>query len=368
MTGRRQGTMAREQAQLHSLQQARGLAAMAVVGFHLSLMLSAPRYLGQELFLDITRRGNLGVDFFFVLSGFIIVFAHHRDIGRPERLRNYLTRRFVRLFSIYWVYAGIFCALVATGLGTAATLPDTVPHWVSAVFLVRFDNFEFPIAPAWTLVHELAFYLVFAIFIISRRIGVVVFGLWMLGCLLVFQYPDYDSFSAWTTYFSPLNLNFLTGMLAFYAWAHGRPAIVKTAFPVGLALLAAVYVLESQGMPYSQLQIAYALAFGLIIAGAATLERAAQWPSRLRLLDLIGDASYSIYLTHLALLGLIAKIMIRLSANVPLPPHLIYIAIFAGAIIGGSLLHLLVERPLIDACRKRLGSRPRPTLAAQEAA
>jgi exopolysaccharide production protein ExoZ len=356
----------RQQVQLRALQQGRGLAAMAVVAFHLSLTLALPRYLGQELFVDFTRRGNLGVDFFFVLSGFIIAFAHSRDIGRPGRLRNYLTRRFIRLFPVYWVCVGIFCALAAMGFGTAAVLPVTVGQWISTVFLIRLDNLEFPIAQAWTLVHELAFYLVFVLFIIGRRLGMAAFALWMLACLLVFEYPDTHP-SPWATYFSALNLNFLIGMLAFDRWTHGRPIVVKCAFPAGLALLATVYVLESGGMSYSLLQIAYAVAFGLIIAGAAALESAGQWPSNTRLLNLIGDASYSIYLTHQAFLGLLAKIMIRLSAHMSLPPKLIYAVVFAGTVACGCLLHLFVERPLIEACRKRLAGKPKPPLVTQKA-
>lgn len=350
------------QKQLYSLQQARGLAAIAVVAFHLSIMMTLPRYLGQELFMDYTRRGNLGVDFFFVLSGFIIIFAHSRDIDHPERLRNYLARRFVRLFPVYWLYVGIFCALVAMGFGTSATIPDTFGGWISTITLVRLDRFTFPIAPAWTLVHELAFYLVFALLIVGKRLGMAVFGLWMAACLLLRPYHDYDDWTSWTTYFSPLNLNFLVGMLAFYGWRHGRPAIVKSMFPAGLLLLAAVYVLESGGMPYSQLQIAYAVSFGLLIAGAAALESAGQWPSRLRLLNLIGDASYSIYLTHLAVMGLLGKIAIKIAEYLPISQELIFLLVFVGTIVGGCLAHLIVERPLITACRRRVSSK-KPALA-----
>lgn len=351
--------------QLHALQQGRGLAAMAVVAYHLSITLSLPRYLGQELFVDFTRRGNLGVDFFFVLSGFIIAFAHGRDVGRADRLRNYLVRRFARLFPFYWMCVGIFCSLVALGFGTAVELPHTASQWISTAFLIRLDNFAFPIAPAWTLVHELAFYLAFALFIVGGRVGVAAFALWMLACLMVFEYPNEPNGSPWATYFSPLNLNFLVGMLAFCAWTHGRPVIVKCAFAAGLALLGTVYVLERGGMPYNLLQIAYAVAFGLIIAGAAALESAGQWPSNARLLNLIGDASYSIYLTHLAFLGLLAKSMIWLSGHVPLQPELIYTVVFVSTVACGGLLHLLVERPLIEACRKRLADKPKPVLLTQ---
>jgi exopolysaccharide production protein ExoZ len=301
-----------------------------------------------------------------VLSGFIIAFAHGRDIGCPNRMRNYLIRRFIRLFPVYWVYVGVFCALVAMGVGTAATLPDSLGHWISTLFLIRLDNFIFPIAPAWTLVHELAFYVVFALLIVEKRVGIAVFALWMLACLLMHQYPDYDNFSAWTTYFSPLNLNFLVGMLAFYAWMHGKPIVVKLAFAIGLALLATIYGLESGGISYNLLQIPYAVAFGMIITGAAALESAGQWPSNARLLNLIGDASYSIYLTHLAFLGLLAKIMIKLAGYVPLPPELVYAVVFAGTIACGCLLHLFVERPLIAVCRRLLTGRPKPSFMAQK--
>jgi exopolysaccharide production protein ExoZ len=195
----------------------------------------------------------------------------------------------------------------------------------------------------------------------------VVFALWMLACLLIREYPDYDDWTPWTTYFSPLNLNFLVGMLAFYSWIHGRPFLVKCAFPIGLAVLVAVYALESQGVSYSVLQLAYAAAFGMMIAGAAALESAGQWPSKARLLNLIGDASYSIYLTHLAFLGLLAKIMIRLSAHITLSPELIYITVFIGTVACGCILHLLVERPLIEMCRQHLAGKSRLPLAAQKA-
>jgi peptidoglycan/LPS O-acetylase OafA/YrhL len=120
----------------------------------------------------------------------------------------------------------------------------------------------------------------------------------------------YFLFAGGSTYFSLLNLNFLIGMAAYYGWVYGRPSWVKGAFPSGLALLVAVYVLESRGVPYNVLQLAYAAAFGLVIAGAAALESAGQWPSTAvaRLLNVIGDASYSIYLTHLAFLGCLPRL------------------------------------------------------------
>ena len=60
-----------------SIQLGRALVALAVAAFHLSITFSDPRYGGQAVLSEWTNRGNIGVDFFFVLSGFIILKAHY---------------------------------------------------------------------------------------------------------------------------------------------------------------------------------------------------------------------------------------------------------------------------------------------------
>jgi len=50
----------------------------------------------------VAQFGHAGVDFFFVLSGFIIFFVHGKDIGKPSRLPHYVWRRFIRIYPVYW--------------------------------------------------------------------------------------------------------------------------------------------------------------------------------------------------------------------------------------------------------------------------
>ncbi len=345
------------QLQLKSLQQGRGLAAMAVVAFHLSLLLGSSRYLNDAVFLNFTHRGNLGVDFFFVLSGFIIVFAHYKDINQPKRAPEYLLKRFTRLFPVYWLYTAIFCGLVALGFGSASIVPESFSNWISTVFLIRLDSFELPITPAWTLIHELAFYLIFATLILNRTFGIIILAAWLITGGIVFQYAEEGSRSALTTYFSPLNFNFLIGMAAFYAFHRLTNTNLKPAFLSGLALFILVYILESRGISYQYLQIIYALSFGLLILGAVSYEKSGFQTAKFKILSLIGDASYTIYLTHLAFLGLISKVMIKISAYIPLSPYLIYLAVFSATIIAGCLLYWFVERPLLRYCRTLVNSR-----------
>lgn len=291
-----------------------------------------------------------------MLSGFIIVYAHHKDINQPKQVMNYLKRRFIRLFPVYWLYTGIFCSLVAIGIGSASLYPATVGEWVSTIFLIRLNSFELPITPAWTLIHEMAFYLIFALLVLNRIFGVIVFSIWMVLGAIVFQLPDEGSRDALTTYFSPLNFNFLIGIGAFYLLKVSQSTALKLAFPIGLLLLGLIYYIENNWLSYEFVQIAYALSFGLIIVGAVAFERDGFKAGRFKTLSLIGDASYTIYLTHLAFLGLFAKIAFKLSNYVMLNNGALFFVVFVLTVVSGCLGYVFVERPLLRFCRRRMTS------------
>lgn len=335
---------------------------MAVVLFHLSLLLADPRYLGYPVLFDYTRRGNLGVDFFFVLSGFIILFAHGRDIGQPKRLKSYLSKRFTRVYPAYWLYTAVFCALVAAGMGSAATLPGSATDWLSTILLVRFDTFELPIVPAWTLIHEVAFYAVFSLFILNRRLGIAAIILWLLPLLLVFEHRGEGDRSALTTYFSPLNLNFLIGMGACLLHRHLTVGAARVLVVSGIILFAVTYWLEAGGLSYDVTQICFAVSFGLAIAGAAAWENASEEGFSLPPLQFIGDASYSIYLTHLACLGLFSKIMMKTPVLTLGGPIVFYLLVFVLTTAAGCAAYFFAERPLVAFSRRLFGTQRSPRL------
>ena len=94
-----------------SLEVGRGLAAAMVAMSHALSLLAEPRWLGVEPFGGRFANMNVGVDFFFVLSGFIVTFVHWHDLGRPERLGRYARRRFTRVFPAYWIVLTVIVAV-----------------------------------------------------------------------------------------------------------------------------------------------------------------------------------------------------------------------------------------------------------------
>lgn len=346
---------------LQCLQAGRALAALAVTAFHLSLMMGEPRYGGDAVLWDWMQYGRLGVDFFFVLSGFVILYAHQRDIGQPSALARYAWRRLVRVYPVYWLYTGVFVALVWAGLGRNSKLPSGILDWMGAWSLVRLSPAEPPLYVAWSLFHEMAFYALFALLLLHRRLGLCAIAAWGLLCLWLGGHPGDDPGSIRLTYLSAVNLDFLLGMgacllsrrLRQWGWLLALGLLLVGSIPWLWPLQSsAAYLLASSGM-------------AAVLCALAILERerGCRFPGWwLR----IGDASYSLYLLHLPIGGLLLKVLSLL----PLPVWIGPVSLAAGVLAATSFLSVLayqaVEAPLVR--RLRSAWRSPPAAAAGPAA
>jgi peptidoglycan/LPS O-acetylase OafA/YrhL len=340
---------------ISTLQAGRAIAAVSVVAFHLSIMMASPRYGGVEVFREYTRYGARGVDFFFVLSGFIIVFAHARDIGHPAAWGNYVYRRFVRVYPIYWLYTLVFVVVLATAGGTDAAMPDTLPDWLTSLSLVRFTATKPPLGQGWTLFHEVAFYAVFSILILHRRLGMLALGAFALVAVL---FPPGLLGKPLNVYTSDYNIYFVLGMGAWLLYRKGGKGLVDALCGVALSVVALATTLVPPGL--SLLALAAGLAWmlaGLVKLETSGLLRIPRW------LVSVGNASYSIYLTHINVEGLILKIAPKLHLNQLLGPQLTFAVVLAATVGVGWLAYVFVEQPLLKLLKRRRGSaRPPPAL------
>lgn len=348
-----------------TIQCYRGLAAIAVAAFHLSIRLGEPSHLGHPILAWLTWRMDLGVDFFFVLSGFIILRAHEGDIGRPSRVLRFCAKRFVRIYPTYWVYVATFTLLVALGFGTAAKTPDTPAAWISTFALVRLENFLTPISPAWTLFHEVGFYAVFATLILNRTFGIAVLVGWQVTCLVLLQFPGPEERTPFAVYFAAFNVDFVIGMLAYHLFARGKAGRAWLWLAAGMGLLAVTLAAEANGVAPTGTPLVYAAAFGAVILGSVTWEAGSPRPW-IPLLPFLGEASYSIYLTHTAFEGLFSKIVLRANTILHASDTVVYAAILVATVAAGCAAYRLVERPVLARSRRWLdgpGLRPGPMAA-----
>ena len=344
---------------LRVLQAGRALAAISVAAFHLSILMGLERYGGEAAFRDFTRHGFRGVDFFFVLSGFIILFAHRADIGQPAAWKDYVSRRFVRVFPIYWLYTAGFVGLLLLGFGTDATFPTNVADWATTWTLVRFSADEPPLSVAWTLFDEVAFYALFSLLILNKRLGVAALAIWALLCVAFYDYPLEAERTPWNVYTAAYNLFFLLGMGACWLYRRGGKGFVE----LGAGLAIAIFAGATMGLPNNLSPLILASGFALIVAGATKLELAGRIRVP-RFLEYIGNASYTIYLAHIPILGVLMKIALASGFHGAVGAHTTYVVVLAATIAAGCAAYALVERPLLAFLRRRAEQRARLSAAA----
>ena len=356
----------RANAKFGLLELGRGGAAALVVFHHANDVLAEPRFFGVEGFGGHLRNFNVGVDFFFVLSGFIIAWVHWRDIGDRRRLGRYVVRRFARIYPPYWCVLLPLIALYQLFPGTGAPSQHDVATALLSILLVPSVNPPV-LGVAWTLVHEVFFYALFGIVIAFGRRAIWIFPAWGVSILAAQWVGDFG-FPA-NFFFSPFNLEFLLGV-AGALWLRGHHvATPRLSLTVGIAAFAAALVV---GARVQETPIVGRAVFGLsalvALLGAAEFER----DRELNLhpaLALFGAASYATYLVHPEAISIMAQIVCRLAPRgVPVEATVCLVSLIA--IAAGMIFHRVIEAPLTSWTRRRLSARPascepavRPTAA-----
>ncbi|UAJ10101.1 acyltransferase family protein [Glacieibacterium megasporae] len=338
--------MAIERQSFGSIQAGRGVAALLVVLFHASAKVFAKSdYWDTTILGGFFNFGHAGVDFFFVLSGFIIAHVHAADIGAPARLSNFVRSRLLRIYPVYWfILIGVIAlSLLPFGLNSSVHLtPQMV---ISAFVLVGPVDSPTVLAVAWTLFHEIAFYIAFGIAIASPRAGIVVAGAWVAGILAsALGYPFLLPYLG-----DSINLLFLFGVGTWWLSKHHPRTLPVVLAWVGTAGFLALGM-ENVFAPvfsYAARHLLFGAASAIII-GALVAQEGRRPIKVSPVLLTLGAASYSIYLTHFPVLGFVAKTH-AIAAVRALPVALAFVLVVALTVLAGVAFHFLVEKPLTRA-------------------
>jgi exopolysaccharide production protein ExoZ len=329
---------------LKSLQAFRALAALMVLLYHAEHgIFRVAKYSGHEVIGRLVDFAPACLDFFFVLSGFIIMYAHSADIGRPSVLGTYFWRRFSRAYLFYWVVmACVVPALfIVPSIGFDYQRDPGVI--LRSVFLVPDPHFHMIIDVAWTMVYEVFFYLMFALLILNRRVGTIAIVGWIVG---TFIHPWLGT-SHGDFLFSPIHQRFAAGMLVCMAvqrWRIPAPRLIA-GLGLGLFMVAGVVWSYCAPLDYWHHVTCFVLGSCLLIAGLTEADRSGLIGAP-RSLVYLGDAAFAIYLVHFLALSVIAKISKSLLLDRYLPDPVLFGLYVLGALAVGCVCHHLIEHPL----------------------
>ncbi|KQV86555.1 acyltransferase [Pelomonas sp. Root1237] len=308
---------------LQSLQAGRAIAALMVLCFHLGLAIQ--HYFGVSAFL--APFGHAGVEFFFVLSGFIITSAHRRDIHQPRRIGRFLWKRFARIYPIYWI---VFLAAYA---GAHGIVNLSAVELVRALLLVPAESAPV-ISVAWSLQWEVVFYGLFAALILHPALGLAALA------AALFCWPDGTVYLAL----------FLAGALCAVIDQRRLALPGRTVALLGAAVFvgACVYDVTTGLKPTLWLGIGAAI----LVLGLVSAERAGHVFGRHPALQLLGDASYCIYLVHYPFISAACKAAMWVGLRGQTWGWVLYPVMLSGAVLAGVWLHLWVEKPLLGRLNK----------------
>ncbi|MDN4988171.1 acyltransferase [Bradyrhizobium arachidis] len=329
------------QGQLLQLNWIRAVAALLVVAYHCEVTMILPKYFGVSTF-PLFKAGHSGVQLFFVLSGFVIYLAHHRDSeGNGSMVARFLMKRFRRIYPSLWIV--LVPLIVLSFLGFATRVPDSADVVLSLLILPVKE--EVILATEWTLRHEILFYALFACFLWNRKIGFWLLVTWGFIGLPLALFGD----KGWLIdfIFNNNHVLFLCGVGIAWLYIRGHSAGGPYFLLAGLIVFAVTFyfAMSKQIPPNGEL-----LLFGLGAAGI--IHGACSMPSlnrKIAPLEEAGAASYALYLIHYPLISLLAKIAVKLNATIAAPRALYFVTIIAICQMAAIVFHRLIEAPLMKA-------------------
>ncbi len=336
---------------IDSLQIIRAFAAILVVICHI--------WNDGWLSPAVVELGSFGVDLFFVLSGFIMCLTVKLS-GRSKEANagHFLLKRIVRIFPIY-----VICAVPLLVFNIKAEGLKDAFFYIGNIFLLPSftENLDYRLVlgPGWTLVYEMLFYYIFAMFMLlsdRKKILLPLIAVCLTFIVFIFrifdlQGPQRGWVNASYILGDTLLINFVLGIVCFFIYEALRDKIklhVSSSLLVLLVMCTlAAYLYTVCGLPRL---FAYGLPAFVSVSLFTLTQMGAIENKSMKILIFTGDASYSIYLTHYYFAFFKPKLVNKSSffnVDFSIFLNLLDISLVVGAVVGGCLFYRWIEKPII---------------------
>jgi peptidoglycan/LPS O-acetylase OafA/YrhL len=332
-----------------SLQALRAIAATVVVIFHAQGL--CHKYASHPSLSEAAAHGlgQYGVDLFFVLSGFVILYTTQQ--GRSTA-GTFLLRRLIRIVPIYWLLtiAALAMPFLVPGVFSLAPgLPPLRPVAESLLFASYALHERAPVLyVGWSVEYEMLFYVLASLALAARLPLYRTLALVFIGLYAGVHWLAPPAAASGTVLFFlgyQVVFEFILGLLLGQILLRQKLTALDIALPV--LAIALVILMEGGGrFLIAGLPAAAIVAVALLTESRTCKYRVTRWLAK------VGDASYSIYLLQVLALPAIGKLWLRLVPD--WPPDLLVLIASLLVVMAGMLLYQGVERPLLTGLQRLL--------------
>lgn len=334
-----------------SIQVLRFIAASAVILAHLHSHYPKALEDGHPLW-GILNFGAAGVDLFFVISGFVMVYSSEKFFRQPGATIEFLRRRLIRIVPLYWICTTFLIVFLAT-IHHGITIDDLSPGSILGSYLfIPIPRPSGLTAPAlgvgWSLNFEMLFYALFAFAVMLPRFYAVVAVSVVL--YLFVKLSGQDASGALTFYHNPRIYQFVFGMVIGLIYSR---RLRLSLLPSAIMLGAGVWMfIKADALPayipgFSR-PYAWGIAFAMMLAACVLCKNKSTDNRMTKTLNLLGDSSYALYLTHSITLMMMTLFPIIFSGLTNLVSGVASLLIIplSVCVLVAVLTHLLVEKPV----------------------
>jgi peptidoglycan/LPS O-acetylase OafA/YrhL len=344
--------MTQRAARTVGVRKYQGLQILRITAAFMVLLTHSTFFASERIdrHFSVWGKGASGVDIFFVLSGFVMVYSSTKLASNPIGWKIFAERRIVRIVPMYWIASTIkvIAALLTTSYVLHAQF-SPVNTVASYLFLPSY-NTEGNIGPilgvGWTLNFEMLFYFLFALALLFR-VNVYKFVGAVLSFLALGAFFRQPNWPAVSFYLDTIVLLFFYGMVIAKICLAGIHIPKYFAIPLlGLGFVG----LLGPWPPLIQFHnLQYGIAAALIVYSMASLEDSLTRIPRFVLFT--ADASYVIYLFHPFIAPAVPVALLKL--------HLLYpwLSVACSVILGlggGCLIYWLIDAPMTEWFRNHL--------------
>jgi len=284
-----------------------------------------------------------GVDFFFIVTGFMIYYLYHRQAGVPGKTSEFLLKRVIRIYPLYWMFT-----LLAIAASLIFPSIDGAYSWELIIKSMLILPTNPILASTWSLSHVMFFYILFTAFIFKPKIFKPIILFWIVATILIelriIPYSEHSFFIS----FSSLEIIFgclVAHLTLSYTFKYSTWMIL-----IGMLGYLAVWINNIYSLIDIEDPVFFCLFSMLMMLGISEKDKKERKVPKV--LSFLGDASYSIYIAHGPFLQLFILIFMKLGIINLIGYFFTMVTVIILAVISSCLVYTFIEKPMSKYLRR----------------